>query len=676
MSSASFDSSSGRAASIARRQALSAGKSALPPATERVRTGHRSAALPDGLGSSTQAPEPAAAREFVAQTEVATPVVAGGSASGRTLSMLRRQQLSGGKRTLQAARNAAPGESTTATGAPHAAPISASPAHAPVDADCCTSCRDQARARRANLSQYGRAALPAAPPSRPPREGRLDYAPKVTESSTHGGQIVTGSRIGRGTQVTGNEPGSQLPVSGTQYIGAGDGAPVRSGGPKVGLARTSGGVVVSGTLVRSQVRVTGDEPGGRIRITGEADQTPEDDLTPRSADSAYVTAQFNRQVDPHGHSVFGTNLGRSARVLGSRVRTREAFVESTESGLPITGSAVGRGSRVTGDEDGVCRVVTGSQYLTPARAQAECGGLGGGTAPAAQLGSPRRDPVTGAKVTVGQTWGGQSLTGTNVEHDPRVTGDAPGSCALITGTPYQGATTLHGWCDTDAVAAAEQRLPRRAATAQVSGDVPRPSDRVTGIDRGAVRDVTGTPYFRAEATDAAADRMDALAGLDARFSVSSPQRRAQLQVRAAREAERSVVGQGAGPSDVSPTITGSFAIGRERVTGNTEFCFRSRSVAGPDNPPAHGRLTGEGRAQGARITGSSWSEQSNVTGTEGAIAVERNPSERAGEPQSFAGARRFKTLAKTPETRQLVTGLLGWSGKTAARVTLSGGAPA
>jgi hypothetical protein len=76
------------------------------------------------------------------------------------------------------------------------------------------------------------------------------------------------------------------------------------------------------------------------------------------------------------------------------------------------------------------------------------------------------------------------------------------------------------------------------------------------------------------------------------------------------------------------------------------------------------------------VTGASWSEQSNVTGTEGSIAAERNPSERSGKPQSFSGARRFKTLAKTEDSKQLVTGLLGWSGKTAAKVTLSGGAQA
>jgi hypothetical protein len=443
------------------------------------------------------------------------------------------------------------------------------------------------------------------------------------------------------------------------------------------LARTAGGSIVSGTLIRSKVRVTGDEPGGGIAITGEAEQTADDDLTPRTADSANVESQFSRQVDPHGHSVFGTKLGRSAKSLGSRDRKHEAPIETTEDGLAITGSAVGRGGRTTGDEEGVCRQVTGNQYLTPARARAECGGTARSTA--GPLAAPRRDPVTGAKVSIAQTWGQQRLTGTNVEHDPRVTGEAAGSCSIITGTSYQGPSTVHGWCEPEAVATAEDRLPRRPALSSITGDVPRHSDTVTGTGRGAARDVTGSAYYGESAKGQPADAPDALAGLDARFSVSSPQRSAQLRARAAQDARSAAAVSQAGGASLlasSPPITGSFAISPDRVTGNAEFHFKSRSATDPNAAAARLRLTGEGRAHDDRVTGGSWGEQSNVTGTEGPTAAERNPSERSGKPQAFSGARRFKALAKHEDTRQLVTGLLGWSGKTAAKVTLSGGAQA
>jgi len=671
-------SSSGRAAALARRRALSQGKTALPPASERVRNGDRSAAIPTPV-----AVKPVAVAERAPATQVsapqpgapAKPSSAYTSQSGRALSILRRQQLSGGKATLQAARSAQAANGAHAATSAATAPAAATAAPAPRNpvvpgVNGVSSGREQARARRALMSTRGRGDTPAALPSRPARQGTLRYPPKVTESTTHGGQIVTGSRVGRGMQVTGDEPGAHLPVSGTQYIGASDGPPARSGGPKVGLARTAGGGIVSGTLIRSRVRVTGDERGATITITGEAEQNAEHDVTPRPSDSAPVSSQFNRQVDPHGHSVFGTNLGRSASSLGSRERTRGVTIESTENGLPITGSAVGRGGRVTGDEDGVCRQVTGNQYLTPAHSQAECGGSGGGTAPAVQLGARRRDPVTGAKVSVAQTWGQQRLTGSNAEHDPRVTGDAAGSCSIITGTPYHGANTIHGWCDPATAATAEDRLPRRAAISSVTGDVPRHSDSVTGTGRGAGRDVTGSAYFR-ESPDGSVPGTEAtLEALDARFSIASPQRTAQLRARAAQQS----------PADAAvpagPPITGSFAVGHGSVTGNAEFQFRSRSVTDPNTAAAHSRLTGEGSEQGSRVTGWSWTEQSTVTGTDGTIAAERNPSERAGKAQAFSGARRFKGQAKREESKQLVTGLLGWSGKTAAKVTLSGGAQA
>ena len=662
---------------------MSQGKAALPRATERVRTGDRTAALPTptvvAAPSSQALPsnsEPVTQASTSPSRAIAAPTqsFAQASQSGRALSMLRRQQLSGGKTTLNAARNASTHTSVTV-------PPGSRPPAAPTMAAATSTARfqgsgvngvgsghDQARARRALMSQQGRGDKPAALPSRPARQGKLDYAPKVTASTTHGGQIVTGSRIGRGSQVTGDEPGTHLPVSGTQYIGASDGPPVRSGGPKVGLARTAGGSIVSGTLVRSKVSVTGDERGGRIAITGEAEQNLDDDVTPRASDSAHVSSQFNRQVDPHGHSVFGTNLGRSANSLGSRVRTRELPIESTENGLPITGSAVGRGGRVTGDENGVCRQVTGNQYLTPASSQAECGGSGGGTAPAVQLGAARRDPVTGAKVSVAQTWGQQRLTGTHVEHNPRVSGDAAGSCSIITGTPYQGPATVHGWCDPATASTAEDRLPRRAATAAISGDVPRHSDSVTGTHRGAAREVTGSAYFRESADAPATGADEGLAGVNARFSIASPQRTAQLRARAAQASPDTAA--------ASSPITGSFAIASGRVTGNAEFNFRPRGAADKEAPAARSKLTGEGREQGTRVSGWSWTEQSNVTGVDGSNAVERNPSERAGKAQAFSGARKFKTLAKREETKQLVTGLAGWSGKTAARVTLSGGAQA
>jgi hypothetical protein len=660
MSDAVSSAQSGRNAAIARRVALSAGKAALPPATERVSAGRRGAVLPASVAAapaSMPAPQPATESQALS-----TPTFsAGGALSGRHLAIERRRLLSAGKAALGAPAGSAVSTRHAAASAPAAAPAVTIEAAPSICAD--TSCRAQARARRAALSQHGRGDAAAALPARPTRVGKIDYAPKVTESPTQAGQRVTGLRIGQGPQVTGDERGTSLPVSGTQYIAAEGGGAWRAGGPKVGHARTDAGLVVSGTLVRSKVRITGDEAGGGITITGEADQRLDDDVTQRVDHGGYAAAQFQRQANPHGGAVFAGNLGRSARSFGSRERSREVVLEATDKGLPITGAALGRSLRVTGDEGGACRSVTGTQYLAPARRQTACGFAGGGTATAAQLGGDRADPVTAGKVTVAQSWGGQRITGFDVEHNPRVTGDAPGSCAPLTGSQYQGRVTVDGYCAPSAAGAAAARRAHGPGTA-VTGDTPINVESVSGTARGAGRDITGTPYYRAEPTTEA-PAGGAVAVLDDRFSVKSPQRAAQLRA----------AGRAAQADDAAPSrITGSFAVGTKNVTGNLEFLVRPRSGGSTDKPPAHARISGEGRAAGNRITGDSWADQRNVTGTDGAFAADRNPTVRGPKAKPFAGATAFKGEAKHEEPKQLVTGMFGYFSKTGARVTLSGGA--
>lgn len=652
--SESTDPQSGRTAAIARRRALTAGKAAL--LAEKGDVGQQASSLP------VEAP-PAAATAVAPANAVASP--AGGGLSGRLLSIRHRRQLAAGKSSGQSGASATATVPAYAPPAPEAQAKAMTPSFepSPIVSNCgASSCRDQARARRAKLSQSGRGDAPPAPPSRPERLGTLAYAPKVVESPTHGGQRVTGSRIGSGLQVTGDERGATMPVSGSQYLAA-DAAPLRDGGPKVGHARTAGGLIVSGTLVRSKVRVTGDERGDAIAITGKTDQRIDDDLTTRAGSGPSSTAQFQRQADPHGTSVFGANLGRSARSVGSRDRRVQPAIETTESGLAITGSAVGRSCRVTGDERGACRALTGTQYLAPALSQTECGGVGGGSAAAAQIGASRSDPASGSKVTAAETFALQRVTGIDIEHNPRVTGDAPGTCQIITGSQYQGAGTMRGWCDPATGDEAMDRLTRHPARAPVTGDTPVHDAAVTGTARGAGRDITGTPYYRdpVEASPAAS-----VASIDGRFSIRTPQRSAQLASR--RDATESGAHQ---------RITGSFAFGQGKITGNSEFLFRPRqfsNAAGAEKPvPAHGRVTGEGRSEGTRITGDAWADQRNVTGSEGAFAAARNPSERFGEPRAFAGTQLFKGRGNQEEPRQLVTGMFYFS-KAGAKVTLSGGA--
>jgi hypothetical protein len=277
----------------------------------------------------------------------------------------------------------------------------------------------------------------------------------------------------------------------------------------------------------------------------------------------------------------------------------------------------------------------------------------------------RRDPVTGRKVHEIATWGGQRVTGTDiVEHMDQVTGDEPGECRIVTGTPYLGPNTTYGYCEPDIAAGQESRLPR-PARARVTGDVPmHGAERVTGTDRGADRVVTGTPYWREDAGSGKPEgEKDPIAHAASGFSIRTPARQAQLDRREA------------GPR--GPRITGSFAVGEGKLTGNVEFVFVdrwSREETGVKQKVGHQRITGHGSVSGHVITGSAWDEHARVTGTEGHFATVRNPTVAQGEPHGFAGARTFKRESPHKEPRRLVTGVIGWTPKSAAIVTLSGGA--
>ncbi len=539
----------------------------------------------------------------------------------------------------------------------------------------------------------------------------LSYPPKVVDSLTYARHKVTGVRIGRGANVTGDEAGATLPVTGTQYIGLESGYLPRMGGIKVGASRTASGQVVTGTQVRSQVRITGDESNLALRITGEADQEPADDLIPRPEQAVYTEAQFQRMHDPHGHCVFGTNLGRSLKTAGSRTREwpRNGAVEVTEGGLVITGTAVGRSQRVTGDEPGACRRVTGDQSLTPAAKQplcktpAQCAPkvgvshtLAGARVSGTQVGQRLRvaggitgtadegvcvavfgdeyigaeqylklcgsvpAPASGEQVKVAETWRRQRVTGVEVEHNPKVTGNKPGVFAPVTETPYVGPAQYETYCkDDDANDAARRVAPQYAPGNRVTGDTPLHVEYVTGTHRGADRTITGTPYYRADIEEDA--KLSAIERINQRFSVRLPQRLAQLR------ADTMAV---QAPSAES-RITGSFSVGEGKITGNQEFHFLPRPRA---ERAARTRVTGEGRVDGPRITGSAWVENPKVTGTEDYIAAKRNPSERAGKPHTFASAGLFKGKGRHEELRQIVTGMVGWSSKSAAKVTFSDGA--
>jgi hypothetical protein len=227
----------------------------------------------------------------------------------------------------------------------------------------------------------------------------------------------------------------------------------------------------------------------------------------------------------------------------------------------------------------------------------------------------------------------------------------------------------------------------------MSGIQPGIGGVMTGAERGACEDITGTPYVGPDQlaatcgadTGAASDFPQPLSDQPwQHFSVQSPARAAHL----ARERASRSGGVTGSTYEQGNRITGPFDMAPGKVTGTEQFRFDRPGVPlsrGPIPAPTAAeipvtededgrptsRITGEGISSGLRITGDDWDRGDRVTGTEGASARRRNPS-RPG-PMSAMPGFQPKRNENMPEPVSRITGS---SGNTSAGslITVSGGA--
>ncbi|TSE22718.1 CsoS2 family carboxysome shell protein [Tepidimonas aquatica] len=429
-----------------------------------------------------------------------------------------------------------------------------------------------------------------------------------------------------------------------------------------------------------------------------------------------------------GQRVSGTQVERSAKVTGMEAGTcrqvtgteyigQEQFeawcatrpqpappkvIEThTERGRPVTGSHPGLNPKVTGNETGVCRGITGTRYLA-AEDVALCEQV--------QARAPH-------KVSVMSSRGDNEVTGTPVGRSPKVTGNEAGAQRPISGTQYafalQGQAGLRAGtasrrgapqpagalqAPAPAVASTDEAQPRQAAAAAetvgrldagfalatVSGDSPGTGGgRITGDERGACEPVTGTPYVGPDNLSGGCTlsgrwltRYPELAHSDAApppqtFSITPPARQAQ------QRAQR-ITGS-AGGDDAGLRVTGPGMKAQGLITGTPEFRHGAAtqatwSVPATQAAPAAQRVTGEGAApQGVRITGDAWGSERRVTGTEGTSAMVRNPTQRGMPRPLGAQARHLRAIERDDVPMSPITGSSGNTPRGAV-VTVSGGA--
>jgi hypothetical protein len=357
-------------------------------------------------------------------------------------------------------------------------------------------------------------------------------------------------------------------------------------------------------------------------------------------------------------------------------------VSTTLSGTAVTGTRVGRGARVTGDEPGSCRIVTGDEYADLDQYQAFCATR------------PQPEPP---KVGQSATLKGQRVSGTQTGRSGKVTGDEPGTCKAVTGTPYAGLEQAGDYCPADQQRMIAARTRQLAATPgpRMTGQQPGIGGPMTGAEKGACEAISGTPYVGADqfaatcgAQPGDGDFPRPLQGGQGapwqHFSVQSPARAA---FKAAASGRGLVTGT---RYETGNQITGPFDMGVGKITGTEQFRFDVKgaqqpglmAAAAPADEPGAGaadepeapqrpRITGEGQSAGHKITGDDWDRGEHVTGTEGTSAMRRNPT-RPG-PMSAMPPLERKRNEEVPAPVSRVTGSSG-STERGALVTYSGGA--
>ena len=362
------------------------------------------------------------------------------------------------------------------------------------------------------------------------------YVPPAKVSVTHtvgGAQRVTGTEVVPSTKVTGDEPGTCKRITGVEYLGAETraqlcdtlpGAPA----PKTGVPRTVKNKVVTGTQVGTSSKVTGYDPGSCKHITGDEYLNPATADVPRADAQSRGPAKVNVSRTTHGRTVTGTLVGGSAKITGDEygachgITGTEYFGAELQKQLcgtepaaspakvgmartwqdqPVSGTQVGRSEKVTGDEYGACKGVTGTPYVGRDRDEEFCDTRRGVQASAARVVAQRKPA-------------GHAMTGIQPGIKGKMSGDERGACLSVTGTPYMGDDQYAQACapedDQRGAQSATQSAkakgafsvtpPARAAHA-VTGTAYDGATRITGPLAKSAGMVTGTAEFRHPAHD-------------------------------------------------------------------------------------------------------------------------------------------------------------------------------
>lgn len=267
----------------------------------------------------------------------------------------------------------------------------------------------------------------------------------------------------------------------------------------------------------------------------------------------------------------------------------------------VSGTLVGESKKMTGQEAGQCRTISGTEYTGPDEFQAKCSY------------TPKPSP---RKVQQTQTASGRPVSGSEVGRSKKVSGDMAGQCAAITGTEYLPADQSELFCGTKAkpsTSKVSQSQSKRQQT--ITGPAMEKGSRMTGLESGESANVTGNQYVAQSGAFSRGPSRESRDGL-----MSAPTKVA--------ESETSNGGRVTGTNvGLDRPITGDDAGFCKRVSG-TDYqgreSVRSRCQTEPEPKPkkvvnstsfSGQNVTGDRAGLGGNITGAEPGRCKSVTGT-------------------------------------------------------------
>ena len=434
--------SSARAASLARRMAMSSkGKKGIT-ITDRQRTDKE---IKRGKQEADAKAPCNCGGACCEEAKQATPQIASMPVAARVQKRPRISQTQSGRLVSKARRSAMSARGKQGLEQHRQGMSSASLAR---QANPDISSRELARAVREQRSQLGGKGVPSR------------TAGKKTRSRNGSEKAVTGTRVGHSKPLTGDEAGlCHTGITGTQYLAAKifeDFCQDRTPAYPVKVSQTEtlrGSRVTTAGKVGASERMTGADVGICSQVTG----------------SEYLgREEFTQRCD--------------TPVQAGAVKVSHSH---TQRGMTISGPKASRAEKVTGNEKGTCKAVTGTPYAGFEEQETFCS-------------KPERSEI-GQRQSPPQKSGARDITGIQPGlRGVNFTGAQSGACQSVSGTPYLGSTEMKEVCN--AVAASEmdadfpQTIGPAVVEAETSKNMPAAAraSKVTGAGKGDNSAITGT----------------------------------------------------------------------------------------------------------------------------------------------------------------------------------------